>query len=71
MQPELTLESLAARLAEVERKLAQWDGVRPASRDWREVVGKSEDNEFTRSMRAEMAAIKEAERREALAEGDE
>ena len=68
--PELTLESLAARLAEVERKLATWDGVRPATRDWREVIGKSEDNEFTRSMRAEMAAIKEAERQAAL-RGDE
>lgn len=64
--PELTLESLAARVAELERRLAVRDGILPASRDWRDVVGMSEDNEFTRSMLAEMAAYKEAERQAAL-----
>ena len=62
MQPELTLESLAARVAELERRQALKDGVVPASRDWREVVGKGEDNEFTRLMWAEVAALREAER---------
>ena len=64
--PELTLESLAARTAELERKQsAQPAGVIPASHDWRCVVGLSEDNEFTRDMLAEIEANSEAERRAA------
>ena len=64
--PELTLESLAARLAELERKQsAQPAGIIPPSRDWRCVVGISEDNEFTRDMLAEIEANSEAERRAA------
>ena len=62
--PELTLESLSARLAELERKQsAQPAGFIPPSRDWRCVVGISEDNEFTRDMLAEIEANSEAERR--------
>lgn len=68
MQPELTLESLAARVAELERKMAVREGVILASRDWREVVGISEETEFSRLMQAELAAIKEAERQAALSE---
>lgn len=67
--PELTLESLAARVAELERKLAAVTpnpSVIPATRDWLSVVGISEDNEFTRAMLAEMEANSEAERRAAL-----
>ena len=64
--PEVTLESLAARLAELERKQsAQPAGTIPPSRDWRCVVGISEDNEFTRDMLAEIEANSEAERRAA------
>lgn len=70
--PEHTLESLAARVAELERKLATASpSVIPASRDWRSVVGISEENEFTRAMLAEMAAIRDAERKAAQEEGDE
>jgi hypothetical protein len=69
--PELTLELLAKRLADLERKVAVLSGTMiPPSRDWRSVVGISEETEFTRQMLAEMAAIREAERTEALAEGE-
>ncbi len=64
--PELTLESLAARLATVEKKLSELTAVVPPSRDWRSVVGISQDNEFTRAMLAEIEANSEAERRAAL-----
>ena len=69
--PELTLESLAARVAELERKLANTPSVIPATRDWRSVVGISEETEFSRSMMAEMEAHREAERKEALEEAGE
>lgn len=59
--PEVTLDSLAARLAVVERELAALRGVTLPSRDWRGVVGISEETEFSRLMQAEMKAIKEAE----------
>ena len=64
--PELTLESLAARVAELERKQSAQpaESITP-SRDWRSVVGISEDNEFTRDMLAEIEANSEAERRAA------
>ncbi len=62
---ELTLESLAKRVEELERKLAEQT---TPSKDWRRVVGLSEDNEFTRSMLAEIEANSEAERQAALAE---
>lgn len=65
--PELTLESLAARVAELERKLAdKLSG--PSKLEWLSVVGISEDNEFTRAMQAEIEANSEAERQAALEE---
>ena len=67
--PELTLESLAARLAELERKQSAQPAVSiGSSHDWRCVVGTSEDNEFTRDMLAEIEANSEAERRAARAD---
>ena len=67
--PEHTLESLAARVAELERKLAGLtpDGAPPRP-DWRGVVGISEDNEFTRAMLAEIEANSDTERRAAQAD---
>jgi hypothetical protein len=64
--PELTLESLAARLASLEKDVAALKSgvVRPV-KDWRSVIGLSEDNEFTRAMLAEIEANSEAERRAA------
>ena len=66
---ELTLESLARRLDEIERRLneKQPSDIAP-TKDWRRVTGISEDNEFTRLMLAEIEAPHEAERQAALAE---
>jgi len=64
--PELTLESLERRLAEVERQLNErYPNVIPASRDWRSVVGISEETEFSRQMQAELVAMRDADRRAA------
>lgn len=66
---ELTLESLARRLDEIERRLneKQPSVIAPA-KDWRSVVGISEDNEFTRLMLVEIEAAHEADRQAALSE---
>jgi hypothetical protein len=66
---DLTLESLARRLDEIERRLneKQAAGAAPP-RDWRSVVGISEDNEFTRLMLAEIEVAHEADRQAALSE---
>lgn len=63
--PELTLEALATRLEAVEKKLASLASVVPPVRDWRSVVGISEENEFTQAVLAEIEANSEAERRAA------
>jgi hypothetical protein len=66
---ELTLESLARRLAEVERRLnEQQPAIIAPIKNWRSVVGISEDNEFTRLMLAEIEAAHEADRQAAVAE---
>jgi hypothetical protein len=66
---ELTLESLARRVEEVERRLNERQPpVVAPTKDWRSVVGISEDNEFTRCMLAEIEAAHEVERKEALFE---
>jgi hypothetical protein len=66
----LTLEDLARRVDEIERRLdAQQSS--PRAKDWRRVVGISEDNEFTRLMLAEIEAAREAERQAALSEDGE
>jgi chromosome condensin MukBEF ATPase and DNA-binding subunit MukB len=67
--PHLTLESLARRLEEVERRLNEKQpSIIAAANDWRCVVGISEDNDFTRLMLAEIEAAHDAERRAALSE---
>jgi hypothetical protein len=65
--PEVTLESLARRIDELERRLNEKlpNAIAP-TRDWRSVVGISEDNEFTRLMQAEIEAAHEADRQAAL-----
>jgi hypothetical protein len=61
--PEITLESLAARVEALEQKLAAQVAVPPvAIKGWRHLIGTMEDNEFTRSMLAEIEAGREAER---------
>lgn len=61
--PELTLESLAARVAELERKLAAQ--TQPPVNDWRCMIGMLPDDDFTRSWIAETEAIREANRQAA------
>jgi hypothetical protein len=65
--PEITLESLAARLDAVERELHDRSASAVPHHDWRQLVGTMEDNEFTRAMLAEIEAAREAERAEARA----
>ena len=66
---ELTLESLARRLEEIERRLNdKQPSIIAPTEDWRRVVGISEDNEFTQLMLAEIEAAHEADRQAALAE---
>ena len=69
---ELTLESLARRLEEVERRLNEKQpSVIAPTRDWRSVVGISEETDFSRLMQAEMDALREADRRAAESEDGE
>jgi hypothetical protein len=65
---ELTLEALAKRIEAIERQLAMRQ---PPSKDWRRMVGTSDDNEFTRAMLAEIEANSENERRAAQLESAE
>ncbi|OWK36968.1 hypothetical protein [Fimbriiglobus ruber] len=70
--PELTLEALAARVAELERKLSTTtNGVVPPTRDWRSVVGMFDDSEFMAQVIAEGQAIREAQRKAAREGRDE
>jgi len=59
LMAELTLESLAERIAALERKLA---GQNEPKKDWRSVVGILGDSEFAQLMRKETEAMIEAER---------
>jgi hypothetical protein len=69
---ELTLEALAKRIEALEKKLAEREAEKTErKKDWRRVVGNSEDNEFTRSMQAEIEAAREADRRAAQQENPE
>ena len=58
---ESTLESLAARVTELERKLAVSPSIIPATRDWRSVVGMFEGSESMMRVDAEIAAMRAAE----------
>jgi chromosome condensin MukBEF ATPase and DNA-binding subunit MukB len=66
---ELTLENLARRLEEVERRLNEKQpSVIAPTKNWRSVVGISEDTDFSRLMQAEMNALRDADRRAAETE---
>jgi hypothetical protein len=72
--PGLTLESLAARVTELEREVsalkAKPPSIIPPTRDWRSVVGISEETDFSRAMQAEMQAARDAERQAASGGGE-
>lgn len=60
---ELTLESLAARVAVLEQQLAaQRSPAAPRKKDWRRTVGMFGDSEFMKQVDAEGEAIREADR---------
>jgi len=61
-----TLEDVIKRVEALEKELAELRAQQAPKKDWRRVVGISEDNEFTRQMMAEIEAISEAERQAAL-----
>jgi hypothetical protein len=66
MPEPITLESLAARVAALERQLA---GQHEPKKDWRSVVGMFDDDPgFMETVVAETLAIREAERAAARAE---
>jgi len=67
---ELTLEALAQRIETIEQKLVELS-LPNKPKDWRRVVGISEDNEFNRLVLDEIEANSEAERRAALEENPE
>jgi len=67
---ELTLEALAQRIETIELKLVELS-LPNKPKDWRRVVGISEDNEFNRLVLDEIEANSEAERRAALEENPE
>jgi hypothetical protein len=65
----LTLENLAQRLEEVERRLNEMQApITAPIKDWRSVVGISQMTDFSRLMLAEMEAMREADRKAAEAE---
>ncbi len=66
---ELTLESLAARVAELERQRRAGAGILRATRDWTSVVGMFENSEFSRLVDAEVQAMRDAEQAALDAEG--
>lgn len=63
---ELTLQSLARRLEEVERRLNEW--VVPGPKDWRLAAGMFTGREFSRIIDEEGRKIREADREEARRE---
>ncbi len=65
---EPTLESLAARLAIVERELAEQRAREDSRKDWRRVAGMFTGSEFMKQVDAEGQAIREAERKAAREE---
>lgn len=63
---DLTLEAVAKRLAELERKVAELSG-KPTPKDWRRTVGMFAGSEFMAQVDAEVLAAREAEREAARA----
>jgi hypothetical protein len=63
---DLTLESLAKRVEELERKLSQREPT--ATKDWRLAAGMFTDSEFSRQIDEEALKIRQADREAARAE---
>jgi hypothetical protein len=67
---ELTLEILAMRVADLERRVAELS-LRAPAKDWRRTVGMFEGSEFMAQVDAEILAQRDAERVAARAENGE
>lgn len=65
---ELTLESLARRVATLEKELAEQKTRSAQKKDWRRTVGMFTGSEFQKQVDAEGHAIREADRRAACEE---
>ena len=63
---ELTLETLAKRVEELERKVGQREAT--PVKDWRSAAGMFTDSEFSRQIDEEALKIRQADREAALAE---
>ncbi len=57
--PEVISDSLAERVAEIERRLAIGSDPRPT--DWRGIVGMFPDDEFTRAWIADVEAARKVD----------
>ncbi len=64
--PDLTLESLAKRVEELERKLSERE--KGAVKDWRLAAGMFTGSEFSRQIDEEARKIREADREAARQE---
>jgi hypothetical protein len=65
---EITLERLTDRVAQLEKKLEDFQ-TQPPKKDWRSVVGMFEGSEFMPKVDAEIEAFRATERK-AAAEGE-
>jgi len=63
---ELTLEILAKRIDELERKMSQGNGA--PTKDWRLAAGMFTDSEFSRQIDEEALKIRQADREAARVE---
>jgi hypothetical protein len=61
---EFSLEELASRLVNLEKKVAEMDSRRP-QKDWRRTVGMFKGSEFMAQVEADILAEREAERKAA------
>lgn len=68
--PELTLEALAKRVEELERRMESMGNVVPPAKDkdWRKVAGMFTGSEFSKQMDEEIRKIREADREAARRE---
>ena len=68
---EITLESLAQRVATLEKELAEQKARSTSKKDWRRTVGMFTGSEFQKQIDAEGQALREADRRAASEESPE
>ena len=68
---EVTLESLAQRVATLEKELAEQKARTAQKKDWRRTVGMFTGSDFQKQVDAEGQAIREADRKAASEESPE